>query len=438
MAVPNARAGPFESVEDSPFLRAQINAMEKEVDELRDKTLKLAKDCGKYRDGLEDAYARELNFSESLKGFYGSLEDAFACEVGGAVIERFTTAVQEIADARAALLTHVERDLCGALHRLATTELDDARDARKRFDKALNNYERSRARFMSLTRDAKPESLKAAEEDVKATRRAFETDRFHLMAQLHKVTSRKKVEFKRRLAGAMHAHLRFFDVGHDTLRELEPFSEEVLRRCDEDEREAASEATQLATAMAEYHARVTRETGAEAPSHADAFSMTSDRSRVMAAVMRDAVDANANACASEAAAVEGQMIAGSVGRRGSSLDGTRNVIINARHRRGDSREGGFELLGGDDDDDGGERDDDGASAARPPHSRRTHSRSDSLGGNVAVLTQGYLLKRSGNMRADWKRRFFVLDALGHLTYYRGAISLHWSPYDPVGVVNAVS
>ena len=140
MAVPNARAGPFESVEDSPFLRAQINAMEKEVDELRDKTLKLAKDCGKYRDGLEDAYARELNFSESLKGFYGSLEDAFACEVGGAVIERFTTAVQEIADARAALLTHVEMDLCGALHRLATTELDDARDARKRFDKALNNY----------------------------------------------------------------------------------------------------------------------------------------------------------------------------------------------------------------------------------------------------------------------------------------------------------
>ena len=32
----------------------------------------------------------------------------------------------------------------------------------------------------------------------------------------------------------------------------------------------------------------------------------------------------------------------------------------------------------------------------------------------------------------------VDDALGHLTYYRGAISLHWSPYDPVGVVNAVS
>ena len=39
-------------------------------------------------------------------------------------------------------------------------------------------------------------------------------------------------------------------------------------------------------------------------------------------------------------------------------------------------------------------------------------------GASTVLTQGYLLKRSSNMRADWKRRFFVLDALGHLTYYR--------------------
>ena len=36
------------------------------------------------------------------------------------------------------------------------------------------------------------------------------------------------------------------------------------------------------------------------------------------------------------------------------------------------------------------------------------------------LAQGYLLKRSSSMRADWKRRFFVLDAFGHLGYYRDA------------------
>ncbi|GJP59874.1 hypothetical protein CLOP_g15667 [Closterium sp. NIES-67] len=39
-------------------------------------------------------------------------------------------------------------------------------------------------------------------------------------------------------------------------------------------------------------------------------------------------------------------------------------------------------------------------------------------GKVQVIRQGYLLKRSSNLRADWKRRFFVLDSRGMLYYYR--------------------
>ncbi|KAL2649931.1 hypothetical protein R1flu_018059 [Riccia fluitans] len=40
------------------------------------------------------------------------------------------------------------------------------------------------------------------------------------------------------------------------------------------------------------------------------------------------------------------------------------------------------------------------------------------GGNVQTIKQGYLLKRSSNLRGDWKRRFFVLDSFGKLYYYR--------------------
>lgn len=39
-------------------------------------------------------------------------------------------------------------------------------------------------------------------------------------------------------------------------------------------------------------------------------------------------------------------------------------------------------------------------------------------GEVRTIKQGYLLKRSSSLRADWKRRFFVLDSLGNLYYYR--------------------
>ena len=73
-------------MEDSPFLRMQMRALESDVDELRERTAKFAKDCAKYRDGLEDAYANELNFSESIKGFYGSLGDPFGNAIGGAIL----------------------------------------------------------------------------------------------------------------------------------------------------------------------------------------------------------------------------------------------------------------------------------------------------------------------------------------------------------------
>ena len=46
---------------------------------------------------------------------------------------------------------------------------------------------------------------------------------------------------------------------------------------------------------------------------------------------------------------------------------------------------------------------------------------DSQGSIVTVLKQGYLLKRSSNIRKEWKRRFFVLDSLGMLYYYSNKV-----------------
>uniref|UniRef100_A0A0D9VIM2 Uncharacterized protein n=1 Tax=Leersia perrieri TaxID=77586 RepID=A0A0D9VIM2_9ORYZ len=38
-------------------------------------------------------------------------------------------------------------------------------------------------------------------------------------------------------------------------------------------------------------------------------------------------------------------------------------------------------------------------------------------GEVQIIKQGYLFKRSENLRGEWKRRFFVLDSRGTLYYY---------------------
>jgi Arf-GAP/coiled-coil/ANK repeat/PH domain-containing protein len=86
--------------------------LEEDADVLRDRTVKFSKGCNKYRDGLEDAYANEVNWSESIKGLYGSLDDSFGNDVGGAILDKFMSAVQEIGDARGMLLSNVEVGRC--------------------------------------------------------------------------------------------------------------------------------------------------------------------------------------------------------------------------------------------------------------------------------------------------------------------------------------
>ena len=44
--------------------------------------------------------------------------------------------------------------------------------------------------------------------------------------------------------------------------------------------------------------------------------------------------------------------------------------------------------------------------------------SRSMGGDSQTIMQGYLYKRSSGKLVDWKRRFFVLDAKGNLTYVK--------------------
>ena len=382
---PPTRIGPFEGVEDSPFLRMQMRALESDVDELRERTAKFAKDCAKYRDGLEDAYANELNFSESIKGFYGSLGDPFGNAIGGAILDRFMSSVQEIADARSMLLGAVESELCERLRRLHTLDLKDVHDARKRVDRCSAEYERARARFLSLTKDTKAESLRNAEDELNATRQVFETARFELMSQLHAADSRKRVEFKRRLALAMDAHLRFFALGNRILTDLEPFAHEVLQRCDEEEAAHAAERDALASAMADYQVSLRKSSLGEAPSDFDALSLTSDRSRALAAVMRgedERWNTNGDAGTGNAS------VAAEIGNSGAEENSAAAASASAP-------------------------------ASAPASARHVRAPSSGGVGGSAVLTQGYLLKRSSNMRADWKRRYFVLDALGHLTYYRG-------------------
>ncbi|KAM1025470.1 hypothetical protein TB2_038013 [Malus domestica] len=66
-----------------------------------------------------------------------------------------------------------------------------------------------------------------------------------------------------------------------------------------------------------------------------------------------------------------------------------------------------------------------------PFSRKSHKvieevMQSAAKGKVQTIRQGYLSKRSSNLRGDWKRRYFILDSRGMLYYYRKPWS--WPSY----------
>ena len=379
-------ASPFESVEDSPFLRAQLRSLDEGVDELRERTARLSKGCSAYRDGLEDAYANEVNFAESVRAFHGPLDDPFGAQVGASEIDRLLGAFRDIADARGALLSAVETDLCARLETMVSVDLRDATEAKRRFERCSAEHERARANFLKLTKDAKPETLKLAEVDMTNARREHDAARFGLMSRLHEADSRKRVAFKRQIAVAVDAHRVFFERCLKTLAELEPFARQVIARCDAEAEAFSQNARRLVDAMAAH-------TAARESEFPNGGSDDENARRPKKGGEKDAAPQPQTFLASDRS----------------------RAIQTAMHRRLRG-EGGS--LGGDEDlsservsNDAVERDDAprGASGA----SARVEA-------GAPFLAQGYLLKRSSSMRADWKRRFFVLDAFGHLGYYRDA------------------
>ena len=150
--------GLFDGVEDTPFLRARLRELEQDADVLRDRSSRLTRDCRAYRDALEDAYASEVNFQESVRSLYGSIDDAFGNAVGASVLERLLSAMSECAAARCDLMSEVETELIDPLAKIADGPVcQEVADARRRFDRTNADHERARAKFLALTKDAKEE-----------------------------------------------------------------------------------------------------------------------------------------------------------------------------------------------------------------------------------------------------------------------------------------
>ncbi|XVF11424.1 hypothetical protein REPUB_Repub08aG0026300 [Reevesia pubescens] len=331
----------FSKLEDTPMFRQEIQCSEENAESMRGRCLKFYKGCRKYTEGLGEGYDGDIAFVNALEAFGGGHNDPICVAFGGPVMTKFTIALREIGTYKEVLHSQIEHMLNDRLLEFVNIDLQDVKDARKRFDKASLIYDQAREKFLSLKKSTRMDVAAALEEDLNTARTSFEQARFNLVSALSTFEAKKRFEFLEAVSGMMDAHLRFFKQGYELLHQMEPFINQVLAYAQQSRECSNYEQASLSERMQEHIKQIDREnkqslTGYFGPTSADGMQpFTRGSQKVIEAVMQ--------------------------------------------------------------------------SAAK---------------GKVETIRQGYLSKRSSNLRGDWKRRFFVLDSRGMLYYYRKAFS--WS------------
>ncbi|XP_015071113.1 ADP-ribosylation factor GTPase-activating protein AGD3-like isoform X1 [Solanum pennellii] len=326
----------FARIDDSPMFRQQIQSLEESSETLRDKCLKYYKGCRKYTEGLGEAYDKDIAFASSLEIFGGGRNDPISVAYGGPDMAKFATALREIGTYKEVLRSQVEHVLNDRLLHLATIDLPDVKEARKRFDKANVAYDQVREKFLSLRKSTRMDIAAAIEEELYNARLSFEQARFNLVGALSAVEAKKKYEFLEAVGSMMDSHLRFFKQGYEVLHQMEPYISQVLAYSQKARESSMYEQAALNERMQEYKKKIDQE-------------------------------------------------------RRCSFNGSTNGDVTQ------------------------------------PFSRSSHKLIEAVmqsasEGKVQTIKQGYLSKRSSNIRGDWKRRFFVLDSRGMLYYYRKQLS----------------
>ncbi|CAI0548059.1 unnamed protein product [Linum tenue] len=324
----------FPKLDDSPMFRQQMQCMEENAEVLRGRCLKFYKGCRKYTEVLGDEYDGDVAFASTLEAFGGGHNDPICVAFGGPVMNKFTIALREIGSYREVLRSQVEHMLNDRLSQFVNVDLQDIKEARKRFDKASLIYEQARDKFLSLRKSTRMDVATTIEEELHNARTSFEQARFNLVSALSIVEAKKRYEFLESVSGMMDAHLRFFKQGYELLHQMEPFINQVLAYAQQSRECSNYEQASLNERMHEYMKQIDRENrqslhGNNGSPHADGRPFVRSSQKVIEAVMETAMQ-----------------------------------------------------------------------------------------GKVQTIRQGYLSKRSSNLRADWKRRFFVLDSRGMLYYYR--------------------
>ncbi|PPR95780.1 hypothetical protein GOBAR_AA24890 [Gossypium barbadense] len=157
----------FLKLEDSPMFQKQIWSLEHMADDLKNRCQILYK--GSKRAALGEAYNGDNSFADSLEAFGGTKDDPYSLSIGGfqgPIMSKFIKAFRELASYKELLRSQVEHVLIDQLMHFMNVDLQDAKESRRRFDKAISTYDQAREKFVSLKKNTPGDIVAELEEDL--------------------------------------------------------------------------------------------------------------------------------------------------------------------------------------------------------------------------------------------------------------------------------
>ncbi|KAK8529137.1 hypothetical protein V6N12_059927 [Hibiscus sabdariffa] len=158
----------FMKLEDSPMFQKQICSLELTADDLKNRCQILYKGSKKFLTALVEAHHGENSFADSLEAFGSGKDDPVSLSIGGCqgpIMSKFIKALRELASYKELLRSQVDHVLIDGLTQFLNVDLQEAKESRRRFDKAISAYDQAREKYVSLKKNT-PQDIVAEVEEV--------------------------------------------------------------------------------------------------------------------------------------------------------------------------------------------------------------------------------------------------------------------------------
>ncbi|KAJ3410855.1 SNF1-interacting protein [Chytridiales sp. JEL 0842] len=220
---------------DTPFLRANLNHFEDEMEELSSWIEDVSKGMKAYNDELSRMNDVTLNLIGKVRTHRKiSLIDS-------TVVNTFADSLQTICALKAKLIDDLQEHLFLPLNRFAKDDLREMKDLRRSHERLSERYDTALVKYAALPKTKEPSAL---EEDAFIL---YEARKPFIKSCLD--YSQKIVQFKHKLEilivdevmAAMYAQVDFYDTSSDVFRGLKPSMDALKARLKERRKSLATE-----------------------------------------------------------------------------------------------------------------------------------------------------------------------------------------------------